>query len=112
MAGYFKTSYLLRVNDYEFEDGGADRDKYLIVLNTNEDETYIVHCLTTSNNRFNLKTPVYGCNDSRGTSYWVFPAKQSIGSMNYSFEKDTYVFFLNNIRKCPTSKFDLHISRG
>ena len=49
MAGYFKTSYLLRVNDYEFEDGGADRDKYLIVLNTNEDETYIVHCLTTSN---------------------------------------------------------------
>ena len=101
MPEIFIQSHLLRVNDYEFQDGGADRDKYLIVLGVNneEDEAYVIHCLTTSKNKGISGKFGLGCNSLGWKRFWHFPAKRAIGERGYFFEVDTFIFFQNNVRK-------------
>jgi hypothetical protein len=100
----YQERYLLRIDDYEFQDNEGIRDKFLIVLNRNEESAYIIHTLTTSNpNGFNPKT--LGCSTIKNISYFYFPKDTIIGENGYFFEKDTFIFFNNNLRKESLSSF-------
>jgi hypothetical protein len=100
----YQERYLLRIDDYEFQDSEGVRDKFLIVLNRSDDHTYIIHTLTTSNpNGFNPKD--LGCNTFKSVSYFFIPKDTIIGENSYSFKKDTFIFFNNNIRKETLSSF-------
>ncbi|CAM3563830.1 hypothetical protein [Flavobacterium chungbukense] len=94
----FQERHLLRIEDYEFQDGNGVRDKYMIVLNRNEDSAFIIHTLTTKQAQgFNpLKT---GCSAINNFTFFYISKDEVIGENGFSFELDTFIFFTNNIRK-------------
>lgn len=96
-TSWFVPGALLRINRYEFEDGGGDRDKYLIGLCANDEELFYIHTLTTSKSR-GLNPGKSGCHVSGNIAYWCFEAQVPI-SDGFSFDLPTYVFFNGNIRK-------------
>lgn len=103
----WKPGLILRIKDYKFEDANSRRDKYSIVLYANNKFAYLIHSLTTSQNNLKVEAANYGCSVHKNfMPYYFFPANQIIGSNNYSFEKDTYIFFQSNIRKESISKFE------
>jgi len=68
----WKPGLILRIRDYKFEDDGTNRDKYAIVLHTNDKEVYLIHSLTTSRN--NLTVP--------GTHYIMLAENQGCMLLN------------------------------
>src|SRR6516225_8626476 len=102
----WKPGLILRIKNYKFEDDNATRDKYVIVLLTNASELYLVHSLTTSQNNLNVPGLNYGCSVYNHVPYYFFPKNISIGDQNFSFEKDTFIFFRSNVRKESYAKFE------
>ena len=101
----FSQGNLLKIVDYQFQDGEGSRDKYLIVLHLNEKKAFIIHTLTTSKNHKDFKPKKSGCNHDVHVSYFYFPAGEIIGDENFSFKLNTFVFFRNNIRQENISSF-------
>lgn len=94
----FLNRNLLRVADYEFLDGGGSRDKFMIVLNRNEDSAYMIHALTTSQATGN-NPKSFGCQIQKNLSYFYFPTGLAIAENGFSFSANTFVFFAKIIRK-------------
>jgi len=102
----WKPGLILRIKDYNFEDDNSIRDKYTIVLYTNNKEAYLIHSLTTTQNNLSVSGLKYGCSVHKNfLPYYFFPKGQIIGDENFSFEKDTFIFFSSNVRKETFSKF-------
>ncbi len=102
----WKPGQILRINSYKFEDDGSTRDKYAIVLHTNDTEAYLIHSLTTSQNNRSVPGSSYGCSVHNHVPYYFFPQGQVIGDQHYFFDKDTFIFFRYNVRKEPYAKFE------
>lgn len=102
----WKPGLLLRIKNYKFEDDNSTRDKYAIVLHTNNTEAYLIHSLTTSRNNLAVPGQQYGCSVYKSVPYYFFPKGQVIGDEAFAFETDTFIFFQNNVRKEPYSKFE------
>ena len=101
----WKAGLLLRIRNYRFEDDQSFKDKYAIVLFVNDDNAYLIHSLTTSQNSRNFPAGNYGCSVHQGIPYFI-PQNQVIGDEAYFFDRDTFIFFGNNVRKEPINKFD------
>lgn len=97
--------HLLLIKDYQFQDGNGSKDKFLIVLNRNDEFAYIIHTLTTSQNKFNLPSDNFGCLVSGNIPYFFIQKNIELGERNFSFDKDTFIFFRNNVRKENISSF-------
>lgn len=108
---FWTPGQILRINNYKFEDDGSTRDKYAIVLHTNDNEAYLIHCLTTSQNNLSVNTHNYGCSVHNNIPYYFIPKKQVIGDKGYYFDRDTFIFFSGNIRKERYSKFQTAASK-
>jgi len=105
MEEEFQPGTLLRIKDYEFENG-TTRDKYLIILLKNDESAYIIHTLTTSRNNPGVKNILRGCSTHQNRfPYYCFPAGEEIDGNGFYFEKDTFIFFLNNINKVDMAVF-------
>lgn len=102
----WKPGLILRIKDYKFEDDGSTRDKYAIVLCTNDQGLYLIHSLTTSQNNLCVPGIHHGCSVQIGVPYYFIPAGHLIGDENFCFEKDTFIFFRSNIRKESYEKFE------
>lgn len=102
----WKPGLIVRIKDYKFEDDNSTRDKYLIVLFTNQHEAYLIHSLTTSRNNPGITGLNYGCSTHNRLPYFYFPAGQIIGDENFSFDKETFIFFSNNVRKEAFAKLE------
>lgn len=99
MPDVFAPGNLVRIKDFQFEDGNT-RDKYLFVLLRNDGGAYVISSLTTSRNKMNVSATRTGCyHDSRTSTYYHFPAGEVFGDGNFSFDKETYIFFRENVRK-------------
>lgn len=99
MPDVFAPGNLVRIKDFQFEDGNT-RDKYLFVLLRNDSSAYVISSLTTSQNKFKVSATGSGCYfDLRTSTYFHFPAGAIIGDGNFSFDKETYIFFRENVRK-------------
>lgn len=99
MPDVFAPGNLVRIKDFQFEDGNT-RDKYLFVLLRNDGGAYVISSLTTSRNKLNVTATRCGCyHDSRTSTYYHFPAGEVLGDGNFSFDKETYIFFRENVRK-------------
>lgn len=97
--------HLLLIEDYQFQDGNGSKDKFLIVLNRNDEFAYIIHTLTTSQNKLNLPSDNFGCLVSGNIPYFLIQKNIELGERNFSFDKDTFIFFRNNVRKENISSF-------
>lgn len=97
--------HLLLIEDYQFQDGNGSKDKFLIVLNRNDEFAYIIHTLTTSQNKLNLPSDNFGCLVSGNIPYFFIQKNIELGERNFSFDKDTFIFFRNNVRKENLSSF-------
>ncbi|MDB5033108.1 MAG: hypothetical protein JWQ98_349 [Chlorobi bacterium] len=90
---------ILKINQYDFEDGGPPRDKYLIGLCSNDNELIYIYSLTTSQNPRNVTPNASGCNVASGLPYWYFTPGDELDANGFTFNLPTYVFFYNNVRK-------------
>lgn len=107
---WFTAGSLVRVNDYEFDDDGTQKDKYMVVLYHDGKNALIIDCLTTSNPR-GVSSAGFGCSIHNGKiPYFFFPANHVIGDSNFSFAVDTFIFFKDNIRLEAISKFDKQVT--
>jgi len=97
--------HLLLIEDYQFQDGNGSKDKFLIVINRNDEFAYIIHTLTTSQNKLNLPSDNFGCLVTGNIPYFFIQKNVELGERNFSFDKDTYIFFRNNVRKENISSF-------
>jgi hypothetical protein len=112
MSILFNAGALVRINNFQFEDGSV-RNKYLIVLYRNETEAFVIHTLTTSKNKLNLAIKQHGCNvenyNNRPIPYFFFPQNHIIDTNSgFYFDVDTYVFFPNNIRKATIHELNCY----
>lgn len=109
---WFTAGSLIRINEYEFDDDGSRRDKYMFVLYNDNEKAFIIDCLTTSKNKGVIASNS-GCSIyNNKIPYFFFPANQIIGTWNYFFDLDTYIFFKDNIRLEEISKFDKQVARS
>jgi len=95
----FTPGLILRIKDYKFEDDGSTRDKYSIVLYADDEQAYLIHTLTTTQNQLAVPGAAFGCSVSNNIPYFFIPKGQVWGDAGFSFDKDTFIFFLNNVRK-------------
>ncbi len=102
----WKPGLILRIKNYKFEDDGSARDKYAIVLCTNDKDVYLIHSLTTSQNNLSFPGMQFGCSVHKNIPYYFFPKGQVIGDEAFYFETDTFIFFRNNVRKELYAKFE------
>jgi hypothetical protein len=110
MIPSFHAGSLVRINDFQFDDGSI-RDKYLIVLFRNNVDAFIIQALTTSKNNLNLVAKQHGCNvqtyNNRQIPYFFFPENYVLDTVSgFYFDTDTYVFFSNNTAKVPIAAFN------
>lgn len=105
MPDVFAPGNLVRIKDFQFEDGST-RDKYLFVLLRNDGGAYVISSLTTSQNKMKVSATRSGCyHDPRISTYYHFPAGEVFGDGNFSFDKETYIFFRENVRKIEVAHF-------
>ena len=98
---------IYRFKNYTFEDDQSQRDKYTIILYSSLHETVLIHSLTTSQNKMHVPELHYGCSMYNAQfPYFFFPSGKLIGDQSFSFNKNTFIFFANNIRKEPVEKFE------
>jgi len=97
---------IIRIKNYKFEDDGSARNKYAIVLYANDKNAYLIHCLTTSQNNLSVPAVAYGCSVHHHVPFYFIPKGQKIGNEDYFFDSDTFIFFMNNVRKEFFSKFE------
>ncbi len=110
MPDVFLPGNLVRIKGYQFEDG-TQRDKYLFVLLRNDATAYVISSLTTSQNKMNVSAAQSGCYlDSRISTYYHFPAGEVIGTGDFAFDKETYIFFRDNVRKLAVNDLSLYAS--
>ena len=102
----WKSGLILRIKNYKFEDDNSTRDKYAIVLYSNDQELYLIHSLTTSQNNLAMPATNYGCSVYNKVPYYFIPQGKEIGDQNFSFDKDTFIFFRSNVRKELHIKFE------
>lgn len=94
----FSNGNLLHFEDYEFDNGGS-KNKYMVVL-YNVDGVSIVASLTSSQDYIPDSAKTDGCihDDDKGLHCYMIPTGLCIGSNDYSFKKDTYIYVHMNIR--------------
>lgn len=107
---WFTAGSIVRVNEYEFDDDGSKRDKYMVILYHDNEKALIIDCLTTSKSK-GVTASNFGCSiHNNKIPYFFFPANHVIGKGNYFFDLDTFIFFKDNIRLEEISKFDKQVS--
>ena len=97
--------HLILIEEYLFQDGNGSKDKFLIVLNRNDEFAYIIHTLTTSQNKLNLPSENFDCLVAGNIPYFFIQKDTVLGENKFSFDKDTFIFFRNNVRKKNVSSF-------
>lgn len=100
-----QSGHLLLIENYQFQDGNGSKDKFLIVINRNDEFAYIIHTLTTFQNKLKLPSDHFGCSVAENIPYFFIQKNMELGENKFSFEKDTFIFFRNNVRKESISSF-------
>lgn len=103
---------ILRIPEYEFENGGVPRDKYLIVVDVSNEKALFLRVLTTSKIKVPAGKMLHGCRNEpeNGLHYFMFEKERRIGLLNendYAFPKHTFVLFRNNIKDLAIDPFIL-----
>lgn len=111
MPDIFQPGNLIRINDFQFSNGET-RDKYLIVLCRDSESTVFIYTLTTSVNQVGVSEIKFGCSVVRDIPFFTFTANKNLGPQNYYFDKDTFIFFKDNIRQQSVEDFENYISAG
>jgi hypothetical protein len=107
----YEKGSIIRIKDYVFEDG-TKRDKYLIVLDKDNQTALIIHSLTTSKLKFTPNKLFFGCNiyqknEYFSIPYFYFPKEQILDiESGFFFDIDTYIFFQNNTTKVEISMIE------
>lgn len=103
---------ILLIKNYVFEDDGSSKDKFSIVLHCNETSLYLIHTLTTSQNKQDLTGVSYGCSVKNGIPYYFIPAGQALGEEAFSFTKPTFITFYHNVRKESFERFNTYAAKS
>jgi len=94
---------ILRIPDFDFENGSNLRDKYLIVIEVSTTQSLFLQVLTTSQVKVPWEKMIHGCRNEveNGLHYFMFEQSRCIGKLSgvdFAFPKNTFVLFRNNIK--------------
>lgn len=105
---FLEAGNILRITNYQFEDGGEPKDKYLIVVTVDQHQATFVRCLTTSVQKIPDNKVTHGCcNSTSGIfSHYVFEKGRSICDNDFSFPLPTFVYYSNNALLLSTDEFN------
>jgi hypothetical protein len=99
---------ILRIRNFQFEDGGDPKDKYLIVVAVDQTLSVFVRCLTTSVQKIPDDRVTHGCcNSVCGTfSHYIFVRNRSICDNDFSFPMHTFVYYNHNVLPLSVEEFN------
>ena len=102
--------HVLRIPDFDFENGSDLRDKYLIVIEVSENHALFLRVLTTSQLKVPEEKIMHGCRNEveNGLHYFMFEKERFVGEFEakeFAFPKHTFVLFRNNIKDVNTQPF-------
>lgn len=104
-SNYFEAGNILYVKNYIFEDNPLEyKNKFMLVLGVDDIQNTVLRLLLTSNDRNNIN-PNAGCNQKGSQTFYFIPSNTPITNLNFSFSKDTYIFYPNNIIETPLTHF-------
>jgi hypothetical protein len=103
----FEAGNILLIKDFQFEDGGEPKDKFLIVITVNPDKMTFVRSLTSSQQKIPDNKVKHGCcNSSDGIfSHYVFEKGRIICDNNFAFRKNTFIYYNNNVLQLSIPEF-------
>jgi hypothetical protein len=84
--------HLVLIEDYQFQDGNGSKDKFLIVLHRSNESAYIIHTLTTSQNKLNLPSDNFGCLVAVNIPYFLYKKTSNWGKENLVLTKTPSYF--------------------
>ena len=107
MSDYFVAGNLLHIKNYQFEDGGKPKDKFLLVVCLDELNSFIIRALPTKQDHVPDDKIRHGCtNSSDGLfSYFMFEAKRVVCENGFGFDLNTFVYFAYNVQQTPIANF-------
>lgn len=101
----FEEGCIIFIRDYEYDDGSEPTNKILIILHkTANNPSMLLFSLTTSQDKHLPEKLMHkhGCtrNTQSDIHFYMFEKDKIVGvSDDFSFNKDTYVFFHGNVIK-------------
>lgn len=100
---------ILLIKNYQFEDGGGCKDKYLIVVSIDSNSN-VIRTLTTSKQKIPDDKVRHGCcnNTDNNFSHYVFLSGRNICSNGFYFPLHTFVFYQYNIQEISVTHIKNH----
>lgn len=101
---------ILSIPDFDFGNGAALRDKYLIVIAVTNDKALFLRVLTTSKLKVPEDKMMHGCRNEpeNGLHYFMFEKERCIGAIgvvDFAFALNTFVLFRNNVKEVSIEPF-------
>jgi len=110
----FEPRNILFIKDYEFSNGSRTAEnegKLSIILDIEEQYTWVIQVLTTSQQKVPDEKINHGCTNSKDGlfSFYCFEENRPIGTTPtqkpFAFHKTTFVLFQSNTSQIPTQKY-------
>lgn len=96
---------ILYIRNYQFEDGGEEKNKYLIVVAVNQSDFSFIRSLTTSKQYIPDNKILHGCCNNDNFSHYVFVNSRSICDNGFCFDLDTFVYYNHNVLQLSIANF-------
>lgn len=110
----FQARNILFIRDYEFDDGSKTAEnegKLSIILDVEENYTWVIQVLTTSQQKVPDERVNHGCTNTKDGlfSFYCFeenrPVATTLNQEPFSFNKTTFVLFQSNTSQIPIEKY-------
>jgi hypothetical protein len=110
----FEPRNILFIKDYQFDDGSKTAEnegKLSIILDVEEQYTWVIQVLTTSQQKVPDDKVNHGCTNSKDGlfSFYCFEENRQIGTTPnqepFAFHKTTFVLFQSNTSQISTQKY-------
>lgn len=93
----FTQGNLLYIQDYRFEDGNGQRNKYMLVVFVDEATSVIIRALPTSHDHVPDDKLNHGCTNNEVFSFFMFKRGRAVCENGFAFARNTFVYFQQNL---------------
>ncbi len=103
----FEAGCIIRIKNYQFEDGNGQKDKFLLVVAIDNENLTFIRTLTTSKQKIPDSKVHHGCSNSEDGvfSFYIFEQGREICTNKYCFPKHTFIYYQNNVLELSIADF-------
>jgi hypothetical protein len=108
---WFIPGSLLKINNFQFKDDGSTRDKYMLVLWSDEVSATLLHVLPTSQLKRVSAESTLGCFVQYGIRFFFFPSSVPFGDGDFYFDKDTLIYWSGTVQESFVVDFEEYYTK-